>query len=108
MLLLLSQTLELFFHSSVHEEGSARHTVPSNFSHSEKTALADIARAAHRALELSHFSRADFILTPHGPYLLEVNALPGLYQGASFPPMLEAVGSSTREFLEHAIQLARG
>jgi D-alanine--D-alanine ligase len=89
-----------------HEEGSLRHMVPSQFSHREKRALAEIARAAHAALGLSHFSRADIILTPRGPYLLEVNAIPGLYTGASFPAMLESVGSSVREFLEHSIRLA--
>ncbi len=105
-----------FLESSHHEEGSLRHTVPSNFTHAEKKAIAEMARAAHRALGLSHFSRADIILTPSSAkasegrpraYLLEVNAIPGLYAGASFPPMLESVGSSVREFLEHAITLAR-
>ncbi len=90
-----------------HEEGSLRHIVPSNFSHSEKQALADIARAAHKALGMGHFSRADIILTSHGPYLLEVNSIPGLYPGAAFSHMLESVGSSVREFLEHAINLSR-
>lgn len=89
-----------------HQEGSLRHNVPSNFSHSEKRAIADLARAAHRALGMSHFSRADMILTPRTVYLLEVNAIPGLYPGASFPPMLESVGSSVPEFLQHAIKLA--
>ncbi len=96
-----------FMAPSAHEEGNLMHIVPSNFSQSQKQALADIARQAHRALGLSHFSRADIILTPRAVYLLEVNAVPGLYQGASFPPMLESVGSSVREFLEHAIHLAR-
>ena len=89
-----------------HEEALLVHVVPSNFSQSEKKALVEAARAAHRALGLAHFSRADFILTPRGVYLLEVNAIPGLYQGAAFPPALESVGSSVREFLEHAIKLA--
>lgn len=96
-----------FMHPRAHEEGLLRHLVPSHFSHTEKQALADLARAAHRVLGLSHFSRADIILTLHGPYLLEMNTTPGLYQGASLPPMLESVGSSVREFLEHAIRLAR-
>ena len=89
-----------------HEEGTLRHMVPSRFDHREKSLLTDIARRAPTALELSHFSRADIILTTHGAYLLEVNALPGLYPGSSFPHMLESVGSSVSEFLEHAIRLA--
>lgn len=94
--------------SAHYEEGTLRHMVPSDFTHDEKRALMDIARAAHRALDLAHFSRADLIVTPRHIYLLEVNAIPGLYPGASLPPMLEAVGSSVREFLEHAIMLATG
>lgn len=93
-------------HPSHHHEGTLRHNVPSSFSHAEKRALADAARGAHRSLGLSHFSRADMILTPRAVYLLEVNAIPGLYPGASFQPMLESVGSSVSEFLEHAIKLA--
>lgn len=96
-----------FFEPRHHEEALAQHTCPSNFTQEEKRAIEDLARAAYRALGLSHYSRADIILTRRGPYLLEVNALPGLYAGASFPLMLETVGSSTREFLEHAIALAQ-
>jgi len=97
-----------YIDSDAHHEARITHVVPSNFSYTEKQALMDMARAAHRALGLSHFSRADIVLTPRAPYLLEVNAIPGLYPGASFPPMLESVGSSVREFLEHAISLAKG
>ncbi|MDP3646274.1 MAG: ATP-grasp domain-containing protein [bacterium] len=95
------------YESHYHEQALARHSVPSDFSQNEKNILADMARAAHRALELSHFSRADFIVTPRAIYLLEVNAIPGLYPGAAFPHMLESVGSSVPEFLEHSINLAR-
>ena len=90
-----------------HDEGLIKHLVPSPFSHALKQAIADVARAAHRVLSLGHYSRADIIITRQGPRLLEVNANPGLYPGAALPPMLESVGSSTREFLEHAIMLAR-
>ncbi|OGG58003.1 hypothetical protein A3C86_02325 [Candidatus Kaiserbacteria bacterium RIFCSPHIGHO2_02_FULL_49_16] len=90
-----------------HEKALANHSCPSNFTRSEKQAIENMARRAHRALGLSHFSRADIILTRRGPYLLEVNALPGLYGGASLPTMLDAVGSSTKEYIEHSIALAR-
>ncbi|OGG65553.1 hypothetical protein A3D71_04655 [Candidatus Kaiserbacteria bacterium RIFCSPHIGHO2_02_FULL_55_20] len=95
-----------FIEPGHYQEGSLRHNVPSNFTHAQKRAIADLARAAHRALGLSHFSRADVILTPRTVYFLEVDAVPGLYPGASFQPMLESVGSSVPEFLEHAIKLA--
>lgn len=87
---------------------SVRYSAPSDFSHEEKQSIMDIARAAHKALDLSHFSRADIMITARGvPYLLEVNATPKLHEGAALPQMLESVGSSVREFLEHSIALAR-
>lgn len=91
----------------LHESGDLSYLVPSPLSHAQKLSATDLARQAHRALGLSHFSRADIIVTPTRAYLLEMNTTPGFYQGASFPAMLESVGSSVTEFLEHAIQLAR-
>lgn len=89
-----------------HETGALSYEVPSRFAYEQKLSLADMARRAHQALNLSHFSRSDFILTPRAIYLLEVNTVPGLYKGASFPHMLESVGSSIKEFAEHAVKLA--
>lgn len=84
------------------------HIIPSDFTHAEKEDLEAIARAAHKALTLSHFSRADIIVSARGiPYLLEVNTTPKLHDGAPLPAMLEAIGSSVPAFLEHQIALAR-
>jgi len=91
----------------MHESGSLEHAVPSPFTYTQKLTMTDMAKTAHKALGLSHFSRADLIVTPRAVYLIEMNAIPGLYPGASFPSMLESVGSSIREFLEHSIALAR-
>lgn len=89
-------------------EVRARHIVPSRFSQDTKKEIAAIARAAHKALQLAHFSDADFVITRRGPVLLELNASPALHEDAAFPHMLEAVGSSLQDFLEHSIALARG
>jgi D-alanine-D-alanine ligase len=94
-------------HHTHHHEGLVRYFAPSDFSHGEKQSLIDAARTAHRALDLADFSRADFILTRRGPYLLEMNALPGLHEHAALPPMLESVGSSVKDFVAHAIGLSR-
>ena len=90
-----------------HHNAALEYVVPSDFSHGEKQVLIEAARAAHKALALDHFSRADFIVTPRGPYLLEVNALPGLYPGSALPHMLEAVGAGTKHFVDHALALSR-
>lgn len=90
-----------------HFEGALRYMVPSDFSHIRKQELEDMAREAHIALGLSHFSSVDFIVTARGPVLLEVDALPHLHEHAVFPHMLTTVGSSVEEFLKHVIQLAR-
>mgnify|MGYP001562732845 CR=1 FL=1 len=94
-------------HPSHHEEGVLHHFVPSDFSDAQKRYLMDTARKAHRALALNHFSHADFLVTPHKIYLLEINALPGLYPSAAFPHMLDSVGVSMSDFLDHSIALAR-
>jgi D-alanine-D-alanine ligase len=96
-----------FIDEEARTQDLVRHVVPSNFSDEEKSTLESAAKAAHRALDLSHFSRADFILSNGKVYLLEMTSIPGLYTGAAFPQMLESVGSSVPEFLEHAIALAQ-
>lgn len=90
-----------------HLAGALRPIVPSDFSGDEKSRLAAAARAAHEVLGLGHFSRADFMVTPKRIFLLEVDPTPRLYPESPFVAALNAVGSSVREFLEHAIGLAR-
>ena len=73
----------------------------------EKAAVEQAAVAAHRALGLRHYSRADFILGRRGIYLLEVNTLPGLTPTSLLPKSLAAVGVSYPQFLAHLVNLAR-
>lgn len=80
---------------------------PGRFSAMEKEAIQTAARAVHRVLGLSHYSRSDFIVSPRrGIYFLEVNSLPGLYADAPFTESLAAVGAPLSEFLDHVLTLA--
>jgi len=91
---------------SADEALSAQEICPANFTKKEKIQIEEASKAVHRALELSHYSRSDFILTKNGLYFLEVNTLPGLTEQSLLPKSLAAVGTSLKEFLEHAIELA--
>lgn len=65
-----------------------------------------IAIAAHVALKLYGYSRADMILSKDGMYFLETNTLPGLTKNSLVPQQLAASGISMREFLWTQLQLA--
>jgi D-alanine-D-alanine ligase len=95
-----------FIDAETYAQGTATYVVPSNFTSDEKQQIEHAARAAHRALGMSHFSESNMILTKRGPVLIEVNANPALHETAAFPQALEAVGVPLSEFLEHAIRLA--
>jgi hypothetical protein len=79
---------------------------PGSFSKEESKMLQEIAVKAHQILDLRHYSRTDFIVTPRrGIYALETNALPGLTSDSLLPHSLQVHGVSYKEFLEHILGL---
>ncbi len=70
----------------------------------EKAEAKRVAMLAHKALGLSHYSRADMIIHPkRGVFLLEVNSQPCLKEGGAFTHGLEQIGSSFSQFLDHVL-----
>jgi len=97
-----------FFDNEVKYNGKSQEICPGNFSEEEKRELERLASLIHIGLDLSHYSRSDFIVHPKkGIYALEVNTLPGLTGESLMPKALRAVGSDLPEFIEHIINLAR-
>lgn len=95
-----------FFDYEAKYEGKSHEITPGSFSREESEMIQNAARLAHKALGLRHYSRADFMVTPRGIYILETNTLPGLTEESLVPQQLHAVGSSLPEFLDHVIGLA--
>ena len=96
-----------FFDYAAKYGGGTLERVPGNFSRAESDELQRLARVAHEALGLRHYSRSDFIVSPHGIYFLETNTLPGLTDQSLLPKSLAAVGVSMPEFINHLIELAK-
>lgn len=66
-----------------------------------------LARKAHTALDLRHYSRSDFVISPKGEiYILETNALPHLSDSSPFMHSLQIVGVKAKEFFSHVLELA--
>jgi D-alanine-D-alanine ligase len=97
-----------FFDNEIKYNGQSQEICPGNFTDEEKRELERLASLIHTGLDLSHYSRSDFIIHPKkGIYALEVNTLPGLTNESLMPKALKAVGSSMPEFIEHIIKLAK-
>ncbi len=86
--------------------GATEEICPATFPEAEKKLIEELSVKAHEALGLRHYSRSDFIITPHGIYLLETNSLPGLTAESLLPKALAAIGTSYADFLDHVIKLA--
>ncbi|MCF7835600.1 MAG: D-alanine--D-alanine ligase [Candidatus Marinimicrobia bacterium] len=95
-----------FFDYEVKYNGATREICPASFNASVKREIEDIAKRAHEALGCCHYSRADFIVSPRGVFLLEVNTLPGLTPESLFPKEAEAVGLPFDRLLDHIVRLA--
>jgi D-alanine-D-alanine ligase len=92
-----------FFSTELKRSNNIDYHCPSRFSRSEKNELEFIAQMVHEALNLSQYSRSDFIVADDGIYFLEVNTLPGLTKESLFSNAITAVGGSYRDFITHLI-----
>ncbi len=72
-----------------------------------KKEIEDTAKKVHEGLNLSQYSRSDFILGENGLYFLEVNTLPGLTTESLLPKAIAAVGGTYSDFVTHLINDAR-
>lgn len=97
-----------FFSYGAKYSGETIENCPGNFTKEENAELSRLARLMHEALDLRHYSRSDFIVTPRGIYYLETNTLPGLTEESLLPKSLAAVGVTFPDFLEHLVDLAVG
>ncbi|MFA6095118.1 MAG: D-alanine--D-alanine ligase [Candidatus Paceibacterota bacterium] len=96
-----------FFDYEAKYSGVSQEICPGNFTEAEKEEIQRLAREAHSALGLRHYSRSDFMITPKGRvYLLETNTLPGLTAESLLPKSLAAVGCKFAHFLDHVLSLA--
>lgn len=103
---IIPPTHKPFFDYEAKYGGETREVCPGHFTRDETRMLEDLARRAHKALGLRHYSRSDFIVSSRGIYILEANTLPGLTDQSLIPKALDAVGCSYSEFLDHLLKMA--
>lgn len=96
-----------FFAANVKYTGQTTEICPGRFSFSENAALIETALEVHQALNLTHYSRSDFMVSKGEVYFLEVNTLPGLTAESLLPKAAAAVGLSYDELIDHLVRTAK-
>ena len=90
-----------------YQPGAAKEITPAEIPAETERRLADAALTVFRALNLSAYSRADFILDDAGElWFLEINTLPGMTPTSLVPQEAAAVGISYSELCEQIIAAA--
>jgi D-alanine-D-alanine ligase len=66
-----------------------------------------LALSVHRLVGLRDYSRTDFIVSTEGrPYILEINALPGLTPSSLLPEECAAIGIGYEALIERLMAAA--
>jgi len=100
---------EFYSYDAKYKPGGSRHLVPAPIDGDLTARLQMLALSVHRMLGLRDYSRTDFIVTREGrPYILEINALPGLTPLSLFPDEARAAGIPFEALIERLLQFALG
>lgn len=79
---------------------------PAQLTKPQREAIADLAKHVFKTLDLRHYAKIDFFMTPHNMYFLEANALPKIHENSLFSKTMSSVGSTAQEFVHHIKNLA--
>lgn len=95
-----------FFDYEAKYEGKSSEITPARISEEEKAKIEDIAKRIYIILNMSGFSRSEFILVGGEPFLLEMNTIPGLTTESILPQQAKAANISLPELFDNALELA--
>lgn len=82
-------------------------TIPARFSMDIREKLAETARLAHHALNLTQYSKTTVILKNNQLYIIDIDPLPQLTQQSHFFKVAELVGMTYEQLIDHLIATAR-
>ena len=92
-----------FFDYEAKYEGKSKEITPARISEKQKVNIEEPAKKVYSLLNMSGFSRSEFILVDDEPYFLEINTVPGLTEESILPQQSLLAGISLRELFDTAI-----
>jgi D-alanine-D-alanine ligase len=95
-----------FFDYEAKYEGKSKEITPARISEAIKIKVEDVAKKVYSILNMSGFSRSEFILVNNEPHFLEMNTVPGLTENSILPQQAQAAGILLNELFDNAIENA--
>ena len=93
-----------FFDYEAKYEGKSQEITPARISPEEKSKVEVIAKKVYSILQMSGFSRAEYIFVDGEPHFLEINSVPGLTLESILPQQAKEAGITLNELFENAIE----
>lgn len=96
-----------FDYHAKYQKGASCEICPADLPDDVTEEAQRLALMAHKALDLSGYSRTDMIVTEdRGIFVLETNTIPGMTPTSLFPQAASAAGISFSELLDRLIEMA--
>lgn len=95
-----------FFDYEAKYQGKSSEITPARISEVEKNKVEETAKRVYKILNMSGFSRSEFILVDGEPFMLEMNTIPGLTAESILPQQAKAANITLPELFGNAIELA--
>jgi D-alanine-D-alanine ligase len=95
-----------FFDYEAKYKGKSKEITPARITKLEKNKIIQTARKVYRVLNMSGFSRSEFILVNGEPYFLEINTVPGMTEESLLPQQAKEASISLTDLFDNAIQMA--
>lgn len=95
-----------FFDYEAKYEGKADEITPARISNKIHKKLEKTAIKTYKALNMSGFSRSEYILVNDEPHFLEMNTVPGLTTASLIPQQAAEAGISLQQLFDNAVEMA--
>lgn len=95
-----------FFDYEAKYLGASEEITPAKLNSQENKNIKEMAARIYTLLNMTGFSRLDFIIVNEIPYFLEINTTPGCSPASIFPQQVKEAGYNFSDLLDNEINLA--
>lgn len=95
-----------FFDYNAKYEGASQEITPARISEEIREKVQKVAQNIYQILNMTGFSRSEFIIVRGEPYFLEINTVPGLTAESILPQQAKKANISLSELFDNAISMS--